>query len=710
MGFDEVYEESRHELYVALALATGSRDVAADTVDEAFRGWHARVWRKRLPKPEKAAVMSVALRRIARMTRNGADVPQGFRLRTAPLDEGHRRTLREFRSLPLAPRMGIVLSRRLGWDDEVVAAATGIDEARLEAEFDDALSRLSAALGVDGTDTATLLDHALDAEAEGLREPISRASGMRTAGLTARILRATGGVAVVLLAGLGITAGVAAIDFGSDTPGTTVASPAGSTAPTTVTVATGPPTLEEVAFTWAAASVPIARNNGDVRSISATGDEIVLVGMEYGQRSQPVIARSKDGLDWELLGSPFVGDGDLVGAAAADGLYAVAGNRWNGVGSNVSLWLSTDGFDWVEVPVPLEDRAPFGDFEVQVYNWVQRVDIIGDELMMVVQSNAELDERALNAILPGGIGNGGWGTSMEGIQVFDERGQARFFTWDDLGLSDEQRALIAPGVRVLTSADRGETWTTESLPGSGQIMSVGAGSDLAGVVVTDLFGPELWVRRAGEWTMSDIDLAVNAVAAHAGALYVVGERPGGSVEVWRSGDGSDWESVLGGVENGQYQLSAGPAGLATWSVGGAGFARPVETEVAGYRVEVYQMGGIRVYDGEELVAEFSQERIWMQGASYEVTDAEGNVLFQLTQRDLEQVFMEREGDFAGPFDADLRLYVTPNGLNWQRVTVDGELPESFYAFAGAPVGDGVALLGWDQRGEGQQLWIGSPAV
>lgn len=710
MGFDEAYEAHRGELYVALALATGSRDVAADTVDEAYRGWHARVLRRRLPSPEQAAIMSVALRRIARMTRDGADVPQGFRLRSAPLDEGHRRTLREFRALPLAPRMAIVLSRRLDWDDDAVAAATGLDASSLDTQRADAMRRLAAALGVDEIDASTLLDHALDAEADGLREPISRADGMRTAGLVSRIMRAVGGVAVVTAASAGLVVGITSIDFGSEPPSSTAALPGATTPGGSTTVVTGPPTLEEVAFAWTAGSLPIARNSGDIRSISVTGDEVVIVGMEYTQRSQPIIARSSDGLDWELLGAPFVGDGDLVGAAASDGLYAVAGNRWDGIGPTVSLWISTDGFDWAEIPVPIDQQATIAGLDVKVFSWVQRVDIIGDEIMVVLQSNAELDERALEALIPGGFGNGGWGTSNEGIQVYDDRGGATFFGWDELGLSDEEVALIAPGARVLTTPDRGVTWSTEVMPSSGGIMSVAAGEDLVGVVTTDLFGPELWVRQGGVWEVSEIDLVTNAVAVHAGVLYAIGATGDGSA-VWRTIDGDAWEPVLEDIEPGQYQIAAGSAGLAAWSVGdNFGFARPNEIEIDGYRVEIYQMGGIRVYNGEELLVEFSQERVFMGGDGYEVTDADGNVLLVLTSRDLEQVFIGREEDF-GPFGADFHLYLSANGVNWRRVNAAGELPESFYAFTGAPLGDGVALLGWDQRGEGgQQLWIGSPAA
>ncbi len=83
----------------------------------------------------------------------------------------------------------------------------------------------------------------------------------------------------------------------------------------------------------------------------------------------------------------------------------------------------------------------------------------------------------------------------------------------------------------------------------------------------------------------------------------------------------------------------------------------------------------------------------------------------MSGRDLEQVFGGFEGRFVEPFNAELRVYLSSNGLNWRRVSGADGLPDSFYAFSGAPLGDGVALLGWDQRGDGgQQLWIGSPAA
>lgn len=712
MGFDQVYEESRGELYVALALATGSRDVAADTVDEAFRGWHGRVLRRRLPEPDKAAVMSVALRRIARMTRDGADVPQGFRLRSTPLDEGHRGTLREFRSLPLAPRMALVLRRRLGWQDEVVAAATGLAPDSLDAELSGAMERLGRALGVDTEDARTMLDHALDAEADGLREPLSRAASTKSAGLMLRFARAAGTAAFVTLASLGVIAGISAIDFGSSSPEGTVAQPDGSQPPESTTVATGPPTLEETTFAWASGGLPIARNNGDIRSVSTAGDQIVIVGMEYTQRAQAVIARSTDGVDWELLGAPFVGDGDIVGVAAAEDLFVAAGNRWDGNGSNVSVWISTDGFDWVETPLPVTDNATINGVSVQVYSWVQQVEILGDEIMVVLQTNAELDERTLDTLLPGGLGNGGWGTSQDGIQVYDERGQSKFFTWDELGLPPEEIALLSPGARVLTSSDRGETWVEDSISFSGGIMTAAAGGDLVAVVATDLFGPQLWIRSDGAWERSDIGLLATSAAVHSGMLYVTGENADGQIEVWRSADGEDWEAVLGGIGQGQFQIEAGASGLMTWSVGDTSFARAVDIEIEGYTVQVHQMGGVRVIDPAtgDVVAEFSQERVYNSNGSFPVTNADGEVLFELNGFDIEQAFAFPV-DFEGEFAAELRLYVSSNGLNWSRVVVDGELPESFFAYNGAPLGNGgVALLGWDQRGEGQQLWIGSPAT
>lgn len=701
---------------MALVLATGSRDVAADTVDDAFRIWHARVLRNRLPQPEKAAVMLVALKRVARMTRNGADAPQGFRLRTAPLDDGHRRTLREFRSLPLAERSAVVLVRHLGWDQAVAAAATGYAPGSLDTVIESAVAGLGASLGVDAADAATLLDHALAAESEGLREPLSRAAGMKSAGLVQRFGRAIGGVGLSVVVAIGLFAGISALDLGSDPIESQVAqtlgtSPTGSTA--TVPVITGPTTLTEARFEWVNGGLPIAPNSGDIRSVSAAGSDIVIVGMEYTNRPQAIVARSSDGIDWELLGAPFVGDGDISGVAAADGLFVAAGNRWEGeFGNTASVWTSTDGFDWLEIPLPIADRGTIAGVEVRVHNWVQRVDIVDGDIMAVVQSNAELDDRLLGALIPGGFPGGGWGTGPDGIQIFDQGGRATFIGWDELGLTDEEVALISQAGSIIVSSDEGQTWTSTALPGRGNVMSVASGGGVTAVVVADLFGPELWMRDGEEWAVNDVGLSPVAVSSFGGALFATGVDETGASAVWRSTDGRAWDTVLDGIEGGQLQMNAGDSAIMLWGVpGNPGFARPVELEIDGFTVEFFLTGGIRVRDPEtgDVVAEFSQERVFQSGNAYVVEDADGEPILELSPDALEIVFTREEFIGDEPFGQATTLYVSTNGIDWAKIETGGDLPEFFYAFTGAPVGDGVALLGWDQRGEGQQLWIGTPA-
>ena len=99
----------------------------------------------------------------------------------------------------------------------------------------------------------------------------------------------------------------------------------------------------------------------------------------------------------------------------------------------------------------------------------------------------------------------------------------------------------------------------------------------------------------------------------------------------------------------------------------------------------------------------------MSNGAYVVEDAEGVALLEISPQDLEIVFVgEEDRFFEEPFGQATVLYTSQNGRDWSRVTTEGALPDRFSAFIGAPVGDGVALLGWDQLGEGQQLWIGSP--
>jgi hypothetical protein len=349
--------------------------------------------------------------------------------------------------------------------------------------------------------------------------------------------------------------------------------------------------------------------------------------------------------------------------------------------------------------------------EVRVSSWVQGVEIVGDDILVVVQSHAELDERFIANLVPGG--QGGWGIHDDGIEVYDRAGQPSFFGWDELGLTDEEVAILTPGSRVLASSDRGETWDTDSVPLGGNILSVASGPGPVAAVVNDLFGPELWLLGEDGWVKGDVALMVGGAASFGGRLYIAGFDEDGAAAVWRSEDGEDWEVVLDGIDDVWLQMSGSSTGLMLWGSGGRfGLSAPIEIEIDGFQVQLFQTGGIRVIDPEieEVVAELSQERVFNRGGVFVVENADGEPLFELSAQELEMAFT-RGGEefFEGPFGQSISVYMSSDGLAWEKVVVEGSLPPTLAVFSGAPVGDGVALLGWDERGEGQQLWIGTRA-
>ena len=148
-GFEVFFRAEYPNVYRAVFLATGNREVAEDAVQEAFERAFVR-WR-RLSRHDWAGgwVMTTALNASRKVLRRRSDLPlENGERTTAPVATNADLTA-ALRALPLRQRQAVLLFYLGDLHPHAIAEAMGISEGTVKAHLAQARSKLRELLGDD---------------------------------------------------------------------------------------------------------------------------------------------------------------------------------------------------------------------------------------------------------------------------------------------------------------------------------------------------------------------------------------------------------------------------------------------------------------------------------------------------------------------------------------------------------------------------------
>ncbi len=473
-----------------------------------------------------------------------------------------------------------------------------------------ATARVLAAM--DATDPV-VIDRALDDAAERTVVPLSRLESVKRDARVRRIGTIAGAfaVAAVLGAGTMLTAGAL---LGDDEPENPVAAGPDATLTTTNALAD----LE-----WTRAVLPFSET-GEMQGVSAGDAGYLAMIVDYESGSQiPQALTSENGLDWEVAGEMPIGQqgGWVSQLVSMDGEWVAVGSAFDpATGQDQPLvLLSEDGISWTAAELPVEAQQEFDDVTVTVGTNLISAVVDGDAITVFGTQWGDL-EQVLREVIPDDLSTDfGWGANGAGnIDVYDSNGNVEAtFTAEELGLSPEIVSLAA-GNRVVAfrSTDDGQTWEEVTMTGSapGWVNSVAGLGDTLYASFGMENGTALYRLDGDDWTRVDVGrgATVSTIATRDDHVYVAGADADGNGAVWRSTDGETWESLdLPELEDVAFQsLSASPHGLIA----------------VGYPGMVL---GPAVVTVDDLTVTISAD------GTYTVTDAEGTVLAEAFQEDLE---------------------------------------------------------------------------
>jgi hypothetical protein len=374
---------------------------------------------------------------------------------------------------------------------------------------------------------------------------------------------------------------------------------------------------------WTVVAPPVGL--GYSRATTLVGGSIYSLSTEPGPYDgegsfEPSLYRSDDGAGWDEVSLPA---GVRTSAlAAADGtLYAIGTAPAGGGGRNLVVASSDDGAaTWSSVTLPADIAALEARHPGQVV--ISQPSVAATDASHLVASVVVSANPDVEALLPGVADpNAGWEVTPEGVTVYElvpcegtqspdcvnepsspttvvdgKSGAVRMagepepmqskvratYTWDELGLDPELRALIG-GRTYAYASDDGATFVEAALPGdtsgwSGQVLATGdgyrlflggggasattrilqsadghtwtaagtlAGSPqsaglLGGQPAVALFGEDgglqVVVHRAdGSWTPLDLVAAVDGADRSTGVGEVAFGPLGVAAVVWRDG-------------------------------------------------------------------------------------------------------------------------------------------------------------------------------
>ncbi|HEX9855072.1 MAG TPA: hypothetical protein VGC47_07145 [Acidimicrobiia bacterium] len=708
--FEDVYSSARGDLFRALVLTTVDPDVAVEAVDRGFARWAGRL--RGDAEPAEPAVLGEAYRWVRKRTKRRNQRVGGFRRRN-PMDRDAASALAAFRELSLDDRIALVVKHQLQWDDDRLGTVIGLsadDAGALAMSAEGRLQKRSASLD--------LLASAFAAQAGELHEPLERAGSARRRGMLLRYSRiAAAGAAVAALA----TTATVAVFRGEPSPEPTPSSVPGSAQ----VIASG--TI--VDLEWVQSGVPIEQ--GDVTALVHTEDGFLLLGNDYTGRfgAAPVALRSDDGVSWEQLASPPVGNGWIQSLEFfGDDLVAVGSTAGNGR-DVPTVWISSDGLEWVTSELPVDTQVEIEGATYNVYTWVSGVSSSKDELTVIGTMSTDVDLQQLVADrLPEGVTlDNGWGTSQDGVEFYDNSGQVvGRATWAELGIPRELARLMSGESSVLWVTKDGTTWEQQQLdvdvPRGRSVAGLAGVGEVTAALVYGPFSTELWLEGGEGWQRASIPegRVVTSMVSVGETLYVAGTDASSAGAVWSTTDGVTWEKVAATDGPGHVtRLSRNDEGVLAMvqhaeDLAGIG---PAVVEKDGLTIEITQDGMHRVLeDGEEVVTVFGADLVTNDDGSVTILDDDGSDLVLLTQDEVQRAwerYYERGLDPGETSAPGILLLASDDGETWVTIDVGAGIGDGYYPMAAAWA-DGIAIFAGSREGgfiedggPGVSIWVGT---
>jgi hypothetical protein len=722
--FDATYETERGQIYRALVLATGNRDLAVDAVDRGFARWRSR-------KPSRRsepvfAVFSTGYAWAARRLRKPDRMVQGFRL-SRTVEENESALLASFDALELTDRALLVAMHYMGWDAERAGAAIGLPGGEALPRAAAAASRLARHAGITADEVPERLPADLLVRAGGLIEPLPRGDSVKTRARWRRF-GVLGGAAI------GLAAVVAVLGIGAAALSTSPGSPNDPAPGTGPDPAASLFTADELI--WERVPMPI--REGEVSAVAFGPAGFVAIGQDWaGGNGASIALISSDGLVWDVAPGPVEGPNAWAHQLTFAGdKYIVVGSSFDEIAGTDSPFVavSDDALSWVTVDLPTEDRIQVNGQEVRLHTWVQSVTATDDRVMVVANQNAEFDPKfIIEDALGDDVRLDNWGTSPQGIEIYSNDGEVeRRISWDEIGLDQETIQLIIGGRPLLfTSTDmtEWESLTIEGVSGPNSHIAAMAstGNAFAALVYGD-FGPALWTSNDGtQWAEAESlepGTTVNSLTTIGDRIIALGTDVEGQSTAWASSDLATWEPIEIPFRGGWFQqVQVSAAGIAILGEENQAPTQPVELIVGDLTVLATQTGGFTIQDadGNEIARIGSSSVDYTQEGSIGLRDPETDeIIVTLDQRELEQAWevqwreFDRERSESGP---SYTLLISEDGTEWTRLSLIDQIGKGFYPNGIAVGSDAIVLTGFQEGGfiddmigsgsGGASVWVGT---
>ncbi len=714
---EQLYRDQRGELYRALVIITGSRDVAIEAIDRGYRSWHRRIRRSQGRRPE-VEILERAVRWARRRIAKSGTAIVGFRLPAPELDESERGISERFAALPFDQRVAVVTIDLLSWDRDDAAHAAGIDATALAALRSQALTTVGGGESI----TPEAVAAALGATVVTLREPLSRYESVRAVGTAQRVGTMTAAAAATML----LIGGAVLVAGSPDDP--VVAAPTGPDA-------SGPVAASGIGEEVAWMRVPLPIRDGEANAVAFGPRGFVVLAQQWAEAPSTLVLHSADGVEWEVVGNLLQNqDGWVAHLHATETGFVAAGQLFDDRTGREqpAVWHSGDGVEWTRLDLDIDTSIDVAGTSIDLYTWVNSLSSGPAGTTILATQHAEFDIEPLlrNAVEDFDFEEG-FGWSDQGIEIYSNQGRIiQRIPWEDVDIDEELVRLVTSGRTVMSTSSDGVTWTSRVLDGPagrGHVGAVAMAGDVVAAMIHGQFGGAVWSGSLdGEWTRAELPgiAMAQSVAALGDTLVALGSTADGGGAAWLSSDGVAWERIdteaLSGTVYGAFSSGSG---LAAFGETGVEQRMPQAAivDVPDGRLEITPAGLYTLYDAEGAeVLQVPVEDLVYDGDDVILLDPDtGEPVITLTQDEIDFAFetmfrqFERE---PGPMVEPERFIVfTEDGRNWQRIDL-AQAGSSFYP-NGMAVGEGVIVLtGHDEGGgmfrEGPPspvLWVGSVA-
>ncbi len=705
-SFDQLYSESRGEIFRALATITNDRDLATESVDAGFTAWRRRLRKPKHVSPD-VGVMALAFKWAHKQMGKKSRQVSGFRL-SGPPEDADPASLDRFKQLSFDERGLLVMRSVLGWNDSEIShalAADGVGPATRAL-----LTRLEG----DGYDYERMA-RALQARAATFVEPLTRLDAVKTKGAVQKIgaFAAGGALMVATVAGAVTVIGNA----GSSPP----QPPSGSAPPTG---AAPGPALTADNVVWERVPLPVSGDN--IMALAHDGTDFYLLGTDG--RGRPVMMRSSSGLDWLAAPGPPGAQNmwfqQMV--ATPDVLVVVGGGVDERRGGESTLvYVSKDRETWSQAELPLASSVEIAGRVIDLHTWVASAAVTDSGFTIIGQQGAEFNpEELLREVVDPELLRHGWGQDPNGMQFYDNQGRvALTMTWEELDLDPELVALITGNRSIVWTSEDGVEWKvaeTAGPPGVNGIGNLAKTSAVSAALAYGEFGPALWLYSDEEWVRPVADFTATALTTWNDQLIVAGAaKSDGRPGVWRTSDGITWEQadVPAGIINQFFTSGDGIVGIGYGAAAGVALG-PAEIQAGAFTVLASSDGKFQVIDSEgTTVVEVFEEDV-TRAEQITITHPEtGEIVVEFDERAFEEAWeaIYREAEFGNPGRGgrpEVNILLSQDGSGWTALPLEDP---SFHPSAIALGNGSMLLVGWSEGGGllgfgggGQQMLLARP--